>query len=346
MSTSRKWVTLLFNPFYYIAGGGALGLGLLAVTLAALIGSCRTLHFDGVLDMHIGAAQPVWFLLLEGLIDWLCLAGVVWVAGKIISGTAFRAIDVFGTQALARWPTLLMSVLALPPAFRRFSNDVLEQLHQGNFNFSTPDAIVFLAIGLCMIPILCWMIFLMYKAFSVSCNVKGGKAIGTFVGGLIVAEVLSKIFIVLLFHVSNPQTPLLPVAQPQAASISTPAPPANGSSVSNPDVRELGRQFVALLSKEDFSTAESRFDTTMKTAMPESRLRAVWAELLGQTGSVQKQLGTRMTTEGGYRCVYVTCQFERSTVDLKVVFDSDNRVAGLFYVPTPGSPASAAKKGD
>jgi hypothetical protein len=342
MSTSRKWVTLLFNPFYYLAGGGALGLGLLAILAAALIGSCRTLHFDGVLDMHIGAAVPVWFYLAEGLVDWLSLAVVLWVAGKIISGTSFRAVDVFGTQALARWPTVVISLLALPPAFQRFSKDIVEQIKRGNFEFNTPDAIVFFAIGICVVPILCWMIYLMYKGFSVSCNVKGGKAIGTFIGGLIAAEVLSKILIVALFHFANPGVGAPPAAA-QAASAPVAVSPARAEDEPGGDVQELGRQFVTLLAKQDFATAESWFDPAMKAAMPESRLRTVWTELLGQAGALRTQLGARLSSEGGYRCVYVTCQFERSTLDLKVVFDADQRVAGLFVVASSGA---GARKGN
>jgi hypothetical protein len=38
---------------------------------------------------------------------------------------------------------------------------------------------------------LVWMVALMYRAYSVSCNTKGGKAIGSFIAALIIAEILS-----------------------------------------------------------------------------------------------------------------------------------------------------------
>ena len=41
--------------------------------------------------------------------------------------------------------------------------------------------------------LLCWTVVLMYKAYSVSCNIKGAKAIVSFIIGLIIAEVLSKV---------------------------------------------------------------------------------------------------------------------------------------------------------
>ena len=43
-----------------------------------------------------------------------------------------------------------------------------------------------------------WMVALMYKAYAVSCNVKGAKAIGTFIASLILAKVVSKIVVIAL----------------------------------------------------------------------------------------------------------------------------------------------------
>jgi hypothetical protein len=49
-----KLSQILFHPFVRIAGGTALLLGLVAITLAGLIGAGQGLHFDGVLDTHAG----------------------------------------------------------------------------------------------------------------------------------------------------------------------------------------------------------------------------------------------------------------------------------------------------
>lgn len=200
MNPQNKLITLLFNPFFYVAGVKALGLGLAAIFLAGLVGSWSHTYFDGVLDTHVGAAAPLWFFLAEGVIDWLCLFIVLWVCGKIISQSAFRAVDLLGTQALARWPALIISLITLPKAFQRFGNELLEQLKQGKFQLDTRDAIIFFCIVIAMIPFLCWMVALMYKSFSVSCNVKGGKAVGMFIAGLVVAEILSRLCLVLVLQ--------------------------------------------------------------------------------------------------------------------------------------------------
>ncbi|MHC4215637.1 MAG: hypothetical protein ACYSWP_19995, partial [Planctomycetota bacterium] len=67
----RSW---LFNPFKYIAGFGALGLGMGVIVASAFLGWLGTTHFDGVLDLHIGFEAPVWVFFAEGILNWLCLA--------------------------------------------------------------------------------------------------------------------------------------------------------------------------------------------------------------------------------------------------------------------------------
>jgi hypothetical protein len=194
VNVERSPAVLLFNPFVYVAGGKALVLGLAAILAAGLIGAASNTHFDGVLDTHTGASAPLWFFISQGIVDWLCLAVVLLIAGRIVSKTPFRTIDVLGTQALARWPTIFVALAMLPKGIQRFSNSLLEQFREGKTpHFNTSDALLFAAAMGVLILCLIWIVRLMYKSFSVSCNVRGGKAIGTFIGGLIIAEVLSKI---------------------------------------------------------------------------------------------------------------------------------------------------------
>lgn len=202
--TQRRPLTWLFNPFIYLAGGKALVLGLLAVPVASLIGAWSNTHFDGVLDTHTGASAPLWIFVAEGLIDWACLSLVLLLAGRLISRTAFRSIDVLGTQALARWPSVFIAIVASAPVLPRFASEVMQQVervHQGGrLQINVADAALAVIVVLAMFVFLCWMVMLMYRAFSVSCNVKGGKGIGMFIASLLIAEVLSKVAVLLIFR--------------------------------------------------------------------------------------------------------------------------------------------------
>ena len=193
--SARKIGTTLFDPFVYIAGWPALFIGLGAILLAGYLGSISNTHFDGVLDTHSGAHAPLWFFLSAGIINWLCMGVVLLILGKIASKTSFRTIDLLGTQALARGPSLIAALATLPAGYSRFTRYLIAGA-AGPVNGM--DAFVFCAAVLIILLSLGWMITLMYNGYSVSCGIKGGKAAGTFIGGLIMAEILSKIVILAL----------------------------------------------------------------------------------------------------------------------------------------------------
>jgi len=100
------------------------------------------------------------------------------------------------------------------------------------------------------------------------------------------------------------------------------------------EVTRAGKDFVELLAKEDFAGAVGRFDDTMRIALPEGKLRETWQTLQAQAGAFQKQLGVTETKLAGYDVVLVTCQFKQMVLDAKVVFDTNAKVAGLFFVPS------------
>jgi hypothetical protein len=109
-------------------------------------------------------------------------------------------MDLLGAQALARWPTLLIALLFLPRAVARFSNNILKQIQQGEpLQFNSPDAVIFFAVIIAMVPLFIWMIWLMYKSYSVTCKLPIAWAVGTFIPALILAEILSKIAVYQLY---------------------------------------------------------------------------------------------------------------------------------------------------
>jgi hypothetical protein len=192
-----------FNPFVYVAGGKALFVGLLAILAAGYIGSLSGTHFDGVLDCHTAQSAPTYVFLAEGIIAWLCLSAVLFGLGRSFSKTAFRAIDLFGTQAMARWPTLIAAAAALAPPLQRLLAYFVQQLPAMPTLASLPAGDLALG-GAAMLLILLatvWMVALMYQSYSTCCNIRGGSAIGSFIAGVIVAEVVSKVVLAGLFSV-------------------------------------------------------------------------------------------------------------------------------------------------
>ncbi|HEV8628787.1 MAG TPA: alpha/beta fold hydrolase [Thermoanaerobaculia bacterium] len=91
---------------------------------------------------------------------------------------------------------------------------------------------------------------------------------------------------------------------------------------------------VDRLAQGDFAGVVAGFDATMTKGLPEAKLRAVWTGLLGQTGAFLSRLGSRSEKSGAYDVVVVSCRFERATLDAKVAFSADGKVAALFFAPS------------
>jgi len=183
----KKW---LFNPFQYIAGARSLLIGSIILAASASICYFSKIHFNGVVgSQKSDATTPLYFYFLEGLIDWACISLLLYFSGLIFSRSSIRLVDVFGTQAVARWPMVIAAIIgfgiAVPPGINNM-------LPKDLVNMITPSMI---ALTLLTLVCIIWMVALMYHAFTVSCNLKGGKATGIFIAAIIIAQIVSSILI-------------------------------------------------------------------------------------------------------------------------------------------------------
>lgn len=93
------------------------------------------------------------------------------------------------------------------------------------------------------------------------------------------------------------------------------------------------KAFVTRCEKGDFVAAVQPFDATMKGVMPAEKLRTTWQALVGQVGAFKQQTRTHSAKVQGYEIVFVTCEFAKTKLDVKVVFDGKKQIAGLFFLP-------------
>lgn len=110
---------------------------------------------------------------------------------------------------------------------------------------------------------------------------------------------------------------------------------------------QRAQAFIALLAKQDFAGAVETFDATMKAALPADKLQTAWSATMQQAGAFRRQVSAKAAARGEYQIVLVTCEFERSAVDVQVVYDAAGLVAGLQMRPsaapyTPPGYATAA----
>lgn len=178
----NKW---LFNPFTYIAGVPAMLAGLAIMCVTSIIAFYGRIHFDGAIDLHVGAVTPYWLYLIEPLLAWIVVAVLLYVTGLVLSKSKIRFIDFLGTTALARIAMLPGALIALLPPIQNLSPENM-----------TP---AMLAASLFLLLPMIWLVALLYNAFTMSANLKGSKAVLGFIIGLLAAEVISKIALHYLF---------------------------------------------------------------------------------------------------------------------------------------------------
>lgn len=99
------------------------------------------------------------------------------------------------------------------------------------------------------------------------------------------------------------------------------------------DLVTKARELVTQMSAGKFAQATRNFDSTMTAAMPPEKFAETWNAIVSQVGPFKSQGTSRQEKMMQYDVVFVTCEFEKMPLDMRVVFDSQARVAGLFFSP-------------
>jgi len=312
MSTLKK--SLVLNPFRKIAGWEALLVGVVIMALTAVIGKFNSVTFDGVLDVSPGMVFDFSAAFAMQAVIFFTLFLTMWLSGICFSKSKLRAIDVAGTMALARSPMLLLAILFFLPITPESPYDI-------------PRVII--SVLIC-IPFVIWTIILMYNAYSVSCHLKGTKAVVSFIGALIVAEILSKLVLVCLsgtLFANVPITDTLKSIFPKNTEI------VADSSLT---IRQKAENVVKSFECGDFNAITVYFDSTMKKALPPSGLKMAWLKTNMQYGKfVRADIeNIKEKIDEEYDVVEVPFYFQKEKAKLRLVFTKDGSITGLFIQPT------------
>lgn len=109
--------------------------------------------------------------------------------------------------------------------------------------------------------------------------------------------------------------------------------PLRSADPNESELEALASKFVSIWSQGDYDTATMTFDETMLQMMAPEKMKEAWESLVARVGAFKGQIGTRTQEWNEYTIVFVTCDFEASPIDIKVVYDDDRRIAGLWFVP-------------
>ena len=198
------------NPFIYIGSYHALLYGLAFILIISWIASLTSLHFNGVIDIHFGGEAPIWLFFVENLLNVLIISVLFYISGLIWSISRIRFIDVIGTQFFARIPMIIPALISLShnpeKVLKYFLSTLLER--QIEISVSAIDLTVFTIFAFLILFSVIWMITLMYNAFIVSLNMKGGFSIFVFILVLIISESIIQLLNYYVFNSFISNNPL------------------------------------------------------------------------------------------------------------------------------------------
>jgi dienelactone hydrolase len=94
------------------------------------------------------------------------------------------------------------------------------------------------------------------------------------------------------------------------------------------------RAFLSALDRGDFEAAAADFDENMLKVSGPDKLAEFWKQVPDRFGAFKRQTAARRDRLGSYDIALVTCEFEKVTLDARVVFDKAGKIAGFQFVPS------------
>jgi uncharacterized protein len=103
------------------------------------------------------------------------------------------------------------------------------------------------------------------------------------------------------------------------------------------------RRFLDAMSRGDYQAATADLDETMLKLFGPAQMAAFWKEMPQRVGTFVRQTTARKETLLPYEIVLIGCDFDKTSLDARVVFDKAGRITGFQFVP---SAAAGAKYQD
>ena len=93
----------------------------------------------------------------------------------------------------------------------------------------------------------------------------------------------------------------------------------------NPTPETVAADTVTELAARRFADVELRLDDTMRSAPPEEKVSAIWDSVQEQAGPFRRIVKTGLIEQQGYQVVFVTCEFQNATLDVKLALNAKTR---------------------
>jgi len=183
----------LSNPFRYVAGGRALAWGLGVILLEAGWLCWLGLYQNSYLHFGPAAGEMRWARTIAmQLAMWLIPALLLWGCGALLSASKIRAVDILGTTALAQAPLLLLLLPLGIGGVAEWLDRTAGQAAAGVVP-ETGTVVLLLLYGVYSLVALALFFFRNYQAYAVSCNLRGWRAVVSYMAVVLALTAVSQV---------------------------------------------------------------------------------------------------------------------------------------------------------
>ncbi len=105
----------------------------------------------------------------------------------------------------------------------------------------------------------------------------------------------------------------------------------------DPGVLTAAHQIVTQLQTGDDAAVESQLAAAVQQQLSTAQLASAWQQATASLGAYESQAKTVSGQAAGGTEVVVTCAFAHGTLDVRLHFDAQHTVDGLYLQPHPAS---------
>ncbi|MGH9897486.1 MAG: DUF3887 domain-containing protein [Pyrinomonadaceae bacterium] len=88
-----------------------------------------------------------------------------------------------------------------------------------------------------------------------------------------------------------------------------------------------------MFEKWDFKGVHGYFDQLMQGSLPPEKLQEAWTSVTEQAGLFKRQVSVHEEKIDKLNIVVVRCEFEKVWINVRITFDENDKISGLFFVP-------------
>jgi hypothetical protein len=111
----------------------------------------------------------------------------------------------------------------------------------------------------------------------------------------------------------------------------------------DPALEAAARAFVASFTAGRFEEAAKPFDAPLRAQLTVPKLTELGKTITSRYGNFRSVTEARPSLDGSYRVVSLTTAYDRSPVEVRVVFNAEGGIAGLSIGPTVATAATTTR---